>query len=463
MRIAYVIFLIGLATLLWKCQKRLLHRAKIGEELSGGTGSVKDATHKAFDFLDRNLHKDNSFRRFFESGESFFNTNWTIEGASSTARDGLGPLFNSNTCASCHFKDGRGRPPIDTTSERGLGLLLRLSIGNDPHSGPIPDPNYGLQLQDSSIPGIRPEADFKITYENISGRYADGDLYMLRKPQYKIVNLKEGPLTATEYSPRIANQIIGMGLLEAIDEATLRSFADEMDEDGDGISGRPNIVPNIETKSEAIGRFGWKANQPTVKQQVAAAFAGDIGITSSLFPNENCPPSINCDELPDRGTLDISDKNLDRVALYTSSLAVPWRRDWEDQEVLAGKKLFTQANCSGCHIPKMTTGEHPEVSAFSNQTIRPYTDLLLHDMGEGLADHAGDFRATGREWRTPPLWGIGLFETVNGHTFYLHDGRASSLEEAILWHGGEAEAAKNSFVNMSREERGQLIKFLESL
>ena len=240
-------------------------------------------------------------------------------------------------------------------------------------------------------------------------------------------------------------------------------MADERDADGDGISGRPNYVWSVETTSTAIGRFGWKANQPTVRQQVASAFAGDMGITSSLFPNENCPPSVDCATLPNGGEPEIADEDLMKIVLYASALAVPAPRGWEKTEVQRGKALFAEAKCTSCHIPKIKTGEHPYIKGFSNQTIRPYTDLLLHDMGEGLADHANDFLANGREWRTPPLWGIGLFEMVNGHTYYLHDGRARNLEEAILWHDGEAQASKTAFMEMTATEREQLIAFLNSL
>ena len=430
------------------------------EELSGGSGTIFNTTANAFSFQDPNLSEQNGL--FFFTGNSLFNQNWVTAPASTIARDGLGPLFNARSCSGCHFKDGRGRPP-EYQGERVHGLLLRLSIGNDVHSGPIPDPNYGGQLQDLSIPTVNTEADFNLTYEEILGEYPDGTPYSLRKPIYTLTNFQEGPLTATQISPRVAPQMVGLGLLDAVDESTILSFADESDADGDGISGRPNYVWNVEAQASTLGRFGWKANMPNVKQQVAGAFSGDMGLTTSIFPEHNCPPSVDCNDLPNGGEPEVPDENLGKVALYSSSLAVPGRRDWDDQDVLIGKELFNQAKCIGCHIPKMTTGQHPSFDAFSNRTIRPYTDLLLHDMGEGLADNSPDFAATGLEWRTPPLWGIGLFYIVNGHTYYLHDGRARNLEEAILWHGGEAEASKNAFMEMSAQERDQVIKFLESL
>ncbi|MEM6966197.1 MAG: di-heme oxidoredictase family protein [Bacteroidota bacterium] len=458
MKYVYVIFIIGITIAL----ARMTSDVEDGEELLGGTGTVFIANNSsgAFSFPNPNLNDEQGLDFF--TGNSLFNQSWVTAGASTTARDGLGPMFNARSCSSCHLKDGRGRPP-KVNGERGHGLLIRMATGNDEQNGAIADKNYGTQLQDQAIQGMEAEADFKISYDTLRGKYPDGTSYTLLHPQYEIIDLQEGEITATEFSPRVANQIIGMGLLEAIDEATLLELADEADEDGDGISGRPNYVWNVETQSNTIGRFGWKANQPNLKQQVASALAGDMGITSSLFPNENCPPSVNCDELPNGGTPEISDKNLEKMTLYASSLAVPARRNWDDRDVLKGKALFETANCTSCHTPKITTGQHPIFEAFSEETIRPYTDLLLHDMGEGLADGAGDYLATGKEWRTPPLWGIGLFKIVNEHTNYLHDGRARNLEEAILWHGGEAEASKDAFMNMSKKERTQLIKFLESL
>lgn len=431
-----------------------------GEAMSGGTGTIFSTSSTAFSFQDPNLSYDDGL--FFFTGNSLFNQNWVASPASTTARDGLGPLYNARSCSGCHFKDGRGRAP-EYGGERVHGLLLRLSTGNDPEKGPLADPRYGTQLQDLAIPGIDAEADFEISYELITGTFADGSSYTLRKPVYTVNRLTEGEMEATFVSPRVAPHMVGLGLLDAVDESTILSWVDEFDSNSDGISGRANYVWNVEANAVTIGKFGWKSNQPNLRQQVAGAFAGDMGITSSIFPETNCPPSVNCDSLPNGGDPEIPDDNFDKVVLYSSSLAVPGRRNWEDQDVLKGKQLFNQANCSGCHIPKMKTGQSPTNVAFANQTIRPYTDLLLHDMGDGLSDGSPDHLATGNEWRTPPLWGIGLFDIVNGHTYYLHDGRASNLEEAILWHGGEAEASKQAYTQMSLEERTQLLNFLNSL
>ena len=241
-----------------------------------------------------------------------------------------------------------------------------------------------------------------------------------------------------------------MGLLEAITEDTILALTDPEDANNDGISGRPNMVWDIRPGDLALGRFGWKANQPTVEQQTAGAFLGDIGITSGPFPQENCPDSQqDCASTPDGGSPEIPDERFAKVVFYTQTLAVPAMRDVNDSQVTQGAEVFVEAGCHLCHTPSHTTGKHP-VAAVSHQAIYPYTDLLLHDMGPGLADGRPDFEADGREWRTPPLWGIGLVETVNGHTMFLHDGRARNLAEAILWHGGEAAESKDSFKALTK-------------
>lgn len=431
--------------------------------LLGGQTTIYNDTPNAFGQPAPGLEREHEL--LFFVGNSFFNQNWVSAPASTTARDGLGPTYNARSCASCHFKDGRGQPPVN--GEVGTGFLIRLSLPEqDPLIGAyLPDPNYGGQLQDIALQDLTPEGQVVITYEEITGTYADGTSYSLRVPTYGIDALAYGDLHPdVMFSPRIASQMIGLGLLEAIPEDTILSFADPDDSDGDGISGRPNYVWDILSQSTVLGRFGWKANQPSLHQQNAAAFNGDIGITTSLFPVENCPSiQVDCLNALNGGTPEIDDDDLDKVTLYTSTLSVPAQRDFDNPDVLLGEELFEQIGCATCHIMEIQTGEHPTIPALSNQTIRPFTDLLLHDMGEGLADNTPDFEATGTEWRTPPLWGIGLFETVNDHTFYLHDGRARNLEEAILWHGGEAQTTRDAFTELSAAERAALIAFLESL
>ena len=428
----------------------------------GGETTVKATNRNSFGLPAPNL--TNEERRTFEVGDSFFTQNWVTAPASTEARDGLGPTFNAQSCSSCHTLDGRASPPLDNNDPE-RGLLLRLSIpGVDENRQPLEEPNYGGQLQDRAILSVQPEGRIAIAWRNISGSYADGEPYSLIEPEYSFHDLAFGPMRPdVMVSPRIAPAVFGMGLLESIPESDILAASDPNDTDMDGISGRPNMVWNARSQQTELGRFGWKSNVPTVEQQVAGAFHGDIGITSTLFPEENCPDTqSNCRSSLNGGSPELPEDRLFKVTFYNQTLAVPAMRNTEDPQVERGAELFLQANCSACHTPSHTTGES-DIPALANQTIFPYTDLLLHDMGDGLADNRPDFLATGKEWRTPPLWGIGLVENVNGHTRFLHDGRARNIAEAILWHGGEAEAAKQSFLNMSREERDALLRFLRSL
>lgn len=447
--------------LFWSCRKvDLVPNPEPGEELSGGQVTVFDAGRNAFGHPAPGLQGLDELEFFV--GNSFFNQNWVSSPASTTARDGLGPLFNARACSGCHFKDGRGRPP-EFPGEHTTGFLLRL--GNMDNGNLVGDTHYGGQLQDQSLPGVPVEGAYSISYSEIPQTLSDGSVVNLRKPSYQIDASGYGNLAAGNLvSPRVANQMIGLGLLEAIPEADILLHVDETDADGNGISGRPNRVLHVASGEIRLGRFGWKANQPDLLQQSAGAFLGDMGITTSIFPDQNCTSvQMDCQNAPDGGSSEISDDDLRKVVLYVSTLSVPARRNWESPEVLTGKSVFMEIGCAACHIPKWQTGRHPDFDALSDQTIWPYTDLLLHDMGEGLADGRPDFEATGKEWRTPPLWGIGLFEVVNGHTTYLHDGRARNLTEAVLWHGGEAASSRDQFKEISKEKRDALIAFLNSL
>jgi CxxC motif-containing protein (DUF1111 family) len=349
--------------------------------------------------------------------------------------------------------------------ESFLGLLLRLSVdGTGAHGSPKPDPNYGGQLQPFANPGVPNEGNPKVQYEERSGEYADGTPYTLLVPSYVIEDLAYGPLADDiMISPRVAPATFGLGLLEAIPEADLEAAADPDDSDGDGISGRVNRVWNVEKAKEVVGRFGWKAEQPTVRQQSAGAFLGDMGMTTSLFSSQDCTASEpECAAAISGGTPEIDDEKLDSVERYGQLLAVPARQDWDSDEVIRGKKLFAKAGCKSCHTPEQQTGEH-ELVELEDQRIWPYTDLLLHDMGEELADNRPVFEADGREWRTPPLWSIGRYEDVVEHERLMHDGRARGVAEAILWHGGEGKASRDAFLKMSKKERQELVGFVESL
>ena len=371
---------------------------------------------------------------------------------------GVGPIYNNISCISCHHNDGKGTP---TLGQVNSSLLTRISqMGVAPDGGPMPVPGYGLQLQDKSINGPA-EAKVEVSYEEIPFQFADGETASLRKPTYKLTNPYK-PLPADNMlSVRLAPPVFGLGLLELIPESSILSHADVEDKDNDGISGKANYVYNPETHETELGRFGLKANTPSVRIQVAAAFQQDMGITNSLFSEESSKGQPQDDKRVDDPEL--SDSLLNATVFYAKTLAVPARRLVTDSVALRGARLFSQIKCASCHLPDMKTGVDVRLPTLSNQLIHPYTDMLLHDMGEGLADGRPDFLASGSEWRTMPLWGIGLFQRTNGTPYYLHDGRARTMTEAILWHGGEAAKSREQFTKLSKTERTALLRFLGSL
>lgn len=448
-------------------------QAEPGEALSAGGATVKKFDQNAFSMPSANLSP--SRRLDFSVGNSFFRSPWVIAPSTTSARDGLGPLFNTNACQNCHIKDGRGHPPAPGDSN-AVSMLVRLSIPNDPiyarlieQTGVVPEPTYGGQLQDMAIPGVAPEGKVRVDYTPHSVTFSDGTQIELRQPRLQISQLAYGPMHPdTRFSSRVAPPMIGLGLLEAIPEAALLANADPDDNDRNGIRGRGNRVWDDSLQKTVLGRFGWKAGQPTLAQQNAHAFAGDMGLTSRLKPLDDCTPAqTDCRNAPNGnggdGELEVSD-NIQRLVLfYSRNLGVPARRNVDHPGVLAGKNLFFQAGCQQCHTPQFTTADDAAEPELANQVIRPYSDLLLHDMGEGLADQRSEFLATGRDWRTPPLWGIGLTEQVNGHTHFLHDGRARTLLEAVLWHGGEAQAAQQKVLTFDAQQRTALLAFLNSL
>ena len=463
----------------------------LGEKV-GGAGTVYATGRQAFSFPLANL--DDKEHTRFVIGNSFFKRNWVEAPASTTARDGLGPHFIARSCGACHDMDGRGEPPdwrktIGPEPDKTVALLIRLSVPGtpDPHAGVKPEPTYGDQFNNAAVQGVKPEGHVEIRSTPIRGRFADGTRYTLHKPEYRLTQLGYGPMAPdVMISPRIAPQVIGLGLLEAIPESEILRNAREQAALPGPIKGMPNRVWDAFAQKEVIGRFGWKANTGSVAHQSAGAFNGDMGITSRVFWQEACTPAQkDCLAAPHGGGKrtgrdgllpagqasadqpEIDDEALGHVIFYTATLAPPARRKPDDPQVLRGQALFHQAQCATCHRPSYTTGEppFPHLSArqISGQRIWPYTDLLLHDMGEGLADGRPDFLANGRQWKTPPLWGVGLFRDVNGHQRLLHDGRANGVLEAVLWHGGEAQASKDQVLKFSAKDRDALVAFVNSL
>lgn len=380
--------------------------------------------------------------------------------APASINQGLGTIFNNSSCVSCHPRDGRAAFPTNLNAKSGF--FFRVSLpGQLENGGSIPVPGFGTQIQNQAIFGYQPEGKFQVTFQDVVEVFADGTQVILKKPNYSLIDTYIPFPGNALISPRIGSPVFGLGLLEAITEEDILQNQDIYDVNADGISGKANYVFDAVSGTVQLGRFGWKANTATILEQCAGAYNGDMGITSYLKPIETGFGQTNGEDgLGDDPEL--PDAILHQVATYCQTLAVPAPRNLNNQTVRRGAKIFEEIQCAKCHIPKMKTG-NASISALANQTIFPYSDLLLHDMGEGLADHRPDFLADGNEWKTRPLWGIGLTQVVNGHTHFLHDGRAKNITEAILWHGGEALSAKNKFKQLPAQDRAALLEFINSL
>lgn len=423
--------------------------------LSGGMATTFDNSKDAFGQESPGLTArqqdifgkgDNLFSQPFVSGHAY------IYG-------GLGPIFVNTACGNCHHNEAIGAPTVGSSNS---SLLIRLSIlGEDGFGGPLGIPGFGTQLQNKAVTNVQPEAGVSINYQDSIVYYPDGSKVILRVPNYSLINPYIPLPSNYMMSPRMAPVTFGLGLLENIPEATIVSHADPDDKDGDGISGKANYVYDSYLQKNTLGRFGWKANVGSIVTQVASASQQDMGVTNYVFPQESCygQSQYTAATKDDK----IVDSLLNYLIFYTRTLAVPARRGFDDQETQQGATIFEQIKCSSCHIPTTQTGTNMTIAPLNNQRIHPYTDLLLHDMGMGLADGRPDYLATGSEWRTAPLWGIGLLGIVNGATFYLHDGRARTVEEAILWHGGEANKIKDNYMNLTKEDRNKLLRFIASL
>lgn len=426
------------------CSTEALDRAA---PLAGGATTVFERTALAYSQPAPNLSE--AELETHRAGDVAFGAKFVA--APAPVHAGLGPQFNNVSCVGCHMGDGRGLPVIG----RGLlgsSLLLRVSPAGAPSTehGPEPVPGLGGQLQDHALFGETPEVSIDLAWDEHPEAYGDGTAVSLRAPRFTVTLANGEPLPANvAISPRLASPVFGLGLLEAVPEADLRALADPDDRNHDGLSGRANDVWDVRRAATVLGRFGWKANTPTLEQQAAAAYFNDMGVSSPLFPDAD-------------GATDIDAQTLHDATFYTQTLAVPARDHLDDPIVQRGEQLFRDHGCAACHVEQLQTGAH-EIPALSHQTIHPYSDLLLHDLGDGLADHRSDFLADGREWRTSPLWGVGLAQTVLQGACFLHDGRARTLEEAILWHDGEAHASREAFRTASGADREALVAFLRSL
>lgn len=375
---------------------------------AAGIGIVDRADAQAYSAPAPEL--DAAARAEFLAGRALFRRQWRPgdgEGA------GLGPLFNRRSCAGCHIRDGRGRPPQPGVRGPARGMVAILGAHE----------RFGRQLQDQAVVGAAAEGRLSLAWESVSGAFADGGRFALRAPRYRIE--AEGWRGDEPFSPRTPPAVFGLGLLEAV--------ADEEIERPDG--GAPGRAARVDG---GVGRFGWRAERARLRDQVIAAAREDIGLDSPA---------------------EIDNAAIDSLVAYLRGLAVPVRRRVDAPDVRRGGAVFAAAGCPACHRPELRIGPAPPVAAWAGRTIRPYTDLRLHDMGPGLADPGTD----NAEWRTPPLWGLGLMETVNGHSALLHDGRARGALEAVLWHGGEAAASRDAVIALDARRRADLLAFLASL
>ena len=440
--------------------------------LPGGETSNQVENKNSFSLSSRNLEEH--MRINFLVGNALFERMWEDSSISKNiAKDGLGPFFSARSCESCHINDGRGHIPL-TNKEDKISVVIQISQNieqSNDYIKNIDDDTYGGQISEFSVKDVLKEADIIIDYKYSLEMYEDGRVVELRRPIIKIDNLNYGEFNeSTTFSARIAQPMIGLGLIEHISDQSLLMNEDIDDTNKDGVSGKANKVWDIQKEKLAIGRFGWKSAQPSVYQQTADAFYHDMGLSNKLYSNpfnctskqEECTKAIsgNSEEYDD---LEVSSDQLDLVTFYSSQLGVPARRSINAENVKKGKEIFFALNCNSCHVESFTTGDSGSHANLNNQIIYPYSDFLLHDMGESLSDGVSEFLAQGSEWRTPPLWGIGLTNIVSEEYGYLHDGRARTIEEAILWHGGEANEIIQNYKKLKKYEVNQLLSFINSL
>ncbi len=464
------------------------------EHLSGGQASTADNTADAFSERSINMTDVKRIAKF-ELGDDFFQNPWVAGSASTSSRDGLGGMFNNNACQDCHIRDGRGHAPDDGNDDFASILFraARANINQEQKEAMlgstmanVADSSVGGQLQQEAVTDVLAEVDLAVSYKSKTVAFADGFEVELRDPIWHLSSKRKDEGhdfdADTVFSARIAPPMIGLGLLALIDENTIISQQDVDDSNNDGISGKANYVWSVKDQQVALGRFGWKAGQPSLIEQSAGAFVNDMGLTNQFHQDESClSHQLDCLETPNGNgdsvnnyNYEVSDTILDAIGFYSAHLSVPQRRNAYDDDVQRGKALFIEAGCADCHTQSYTTEYSPEHPELSVQVIFPYTDMLLHDMGADLADFTIDntpasadilyeFLASATEWRTPPLWGLGRAKTVDPKATFLHDGRARTIMEAVLWHGGEARASKQAVLQFDANQRTDLLSFLQDL
>lgn len=400
----------------------------------------------------------------FILGRSFFTIPWVVAPSATTARDGLGPLFNANACVSCHINNGAGLA-IGNDGQPLRALTFKLAQPTHHHIAQKAsllnqgDPVYGRQVAINGNGSVKPEALPRLKHMQKVFQFPDGNQQVLTYFEPYLDNMNYGPLDSnTQLALRQAPTLAGLGFIAQVAQEHILEYADPDDRDGDGISGKPNWVYDIASGEMRLGKYGWKAGQPSITQQTADAAANDMGLTNPLFPEELCTSAqIDCLAAPRGrpspfGTLDLPQKRLDAIAFYVASFKAPQPQALSVR-AQEGRVLFVESGCASCHRQRLTTKNGVDFAA--------YSDYLLHDMGLDLADGRPEFDADVNEWRTAPLWGIGA--RVRAGQRFLHDARASTPLEAILWHGGEAENAKQHFAELSTGQRQSLLTFLESL
>ncbi|MBR4534102.1 MAG: thiol oxidoreductase [Bacteroidaceae bacterium] len=443
-----------------------------GYGLSAGTSTIYSTSSFAFDSEAEWV--TGSLKKRFTRGDKLYDDART---SSNGYGGGLGPVYAGYSCGSCHRNAGRTKPALWESAEGSGNYGFSAMLCYVTRKNGVFFQNYGRVIHDQAIYGVQAEGKVHVQKHYQTFEFPDGDTYELCYPEYTITDWYADSIRPEDLfcSVRIPLRHVGMGQIMALDPTEIEALARKSNYPEWGISGRCNYI--TERGKRQLGVGGNKAQHADLT--VELGFSSDMGVTNSRYPEEICEGQLQMEEGSMMGLaydqLDISTEDMEDVDLYLQCLGVPARRNVNNKTVKHGEQLFYEAGCQLCHATTLHTRTRgttllngTQLPQLGSQTIHPYSDFLLHDMGSeimgvGLNDNYVSGLARGNEWRTTPLWGIGLQETVNGHTYFLHDGRARNFTEAIMWHGGEAEASKNKFANMGRDDRKALIRFLQSL